>query len=228
MPRANPARTATPRQRPTTTLSRDRIVAEAVALADEEGLDGVSMRRLAQRLSVDPMSLYNHVGDKDDLLDAMADAVVAEIVPPARTGDWPTDLRATILAARARLLRHPWAVAVISRPGEPRPATLTYMDGIMDILRSGGVSLDLTHHALHVLGSRVMGFSQDLFVDSSADQPDPAAVAAMAAAFAATHPRVAEMVVGVSHDGGLGGCDDDTEFAFALDLILDGLVRRAG
>ena len=96
----------------------------------------------------------------------------------------------------------------------------------MGILRDGGVSLELTHHALHVLGSRVLGFSQDLFEDKTAERPDLAAAAAMAARFAETHPHVAEMAMAVSHDGGLGGCDDDLEFAFALDLILDGLARR--
>jgi AcrR family transcriptional regulator len=226
MPRANATRSATARQRPTTALSRERIVAEAVALADEEGLDGLSMRRLAQRLSVDPMSLYNHVGDKDDLLDAMADAVVAEVVIPARTGAWSADLRATILAARAAMLRHPWAAPVLEGRRQPGPATMRYMDTVMDVLREGGLSLELTHHAIHLLGSRVLGFSQDLFEDKAADRPEAAAMAAAFAGFAETHPRVFEMAMAVSHEGGVGGCDDDVEFAFALDLILDGLARR--
>ena len=227
MPRANAARSTTVRQRPTTTLSRDRIVAEAVALVDATGLDGLSMRRLAQRLGVDPMSLYNHVGDKEDLLDAMADAVVAEVDIPARTGPWAADLRETILAARAAMLRHPWAAQVLEGRRQPGPATMRYMDTVMDVLRSGGLSLELTHHAIHLLGSRILGFSQDLFEDKAADRPDSAAAAAAFAGFAETHPRVFEMAMAASHEGGVGGCDDDTEFAFALDLILDGLARRA-
>ena len=208
-------------------LSRDGIVAAAVELADDEGLDAVSMRRIAQRLSVDPMSLYRHVGDKDQLLDAMADAVVDDIARPTPESAWPANLRATIMAARSTMLRHPWAATVLARRRDPGPATLTYMDGVMGMLRDGGLSLELTHHALHVLGSRVLGFSQDLFEDKTAERPDLSAAAAMAARFAATHPHVAEMAMAVSHDGGLGGCDDDLEFAFGLDLILDGLARRA-
>ena len=196
-------------------------------MADEDGLEAVSMRRLGQRLAVDPMSLYHHVGDKDDLLDAMADMVIAGIDLPDPGPSWPATLRVTIMAARTTMLRHPWAATVLARHRDPGPATLTYMDRIMGILRDGGVSLELTHHALHLLGSRVLGFSQDLFVDRSDARPDPAAAAAMAAAFAATHPYVAEMALGVTHEGGLGGCDDDVEFAFALEVLLDGLARRA-
>jgi AcrR family transcriptional regulator len=226
MPRATTSRAAAAR-RSGAGLSRDRIVGEAIALADDDGLEALSMRRLAQRLSVDPMSLYHHVGDKDDLLDAMADAVVGEVELPAATGDWPADLRATILVARAAMLRHPWAAQVLEGRRTPGPAVLRYMDTVMGILRDGGMSLDLTHHAIHLLGSRVLGFSQDLFEDKAAERPDPAAAAAMAAQFAESHPRVFEMAIAVSHEGGVGGCDDDIEFAFALDLILDGLARRA-
>ncbi len=218
--------TGPPRATTRPPLTREAIVGVAVELADSDGLEAVSMRRLGQRLGVDPMSLYNHVGDKDDLLDAMADAVVATIEPRTDAAAWPSALRAQIMAARATMLRHPWAATVVARPRDPGPATLGYMERLMAILRDGGVSLDLTHHAVHVLGSRVLGFSQDLFEDKSAERPDPAAAAAMAAQFAAGYPRVAEMALAVSHDGGLGGCDDDVEFAFALDLIIDGLERR--
>jgi AcrR family transcriptional regulator len=206
-------------------LTREAVVAAAIAIADAEGLEAASMRRVAQRLGVDPMSLYNHVGDKDDLLDGMADSVVGTIDAPSAAGEWPSVLRATIMAARATMLRHPWAATVLARRRDPGPATLGYMERIMAILRDGGVSLELTHHALHVLGSRVLGFSQDLFEDKSAERPDPAAAAAMAAQFAVSHPHVAEMALAVTHEGGLGGCDDDGEFAFALDLIIDGLER---
>ena len=93
----------------------------------------------------------------------------------------------------------------------------------MGILREGGFSLAMTHHAIHLLGSRLLGFTQDLFDDSP--DVDPEALKAMAAALSESHPHVAEMAIGVTHDGGLGGCDDDVEFAFGLDLILDGLDR---
>jgi AcrR family transcriptional regulator len=206
-------------------LSRERILATAVEVADEDGIDALSMRRLAQRLGVDPMSLYNHVRDKEDLLDGIADAIVGEIDPPAPGADWKATLRATILAARATLLRHHWAAGVIESRTNPGPATRAHMERVLATLRSGGLSIELSHHALHVLGSRVLGFSQDLFDDKSAPA-DAETMAAMARAWAAAYPATAELALAAEHDGGLGGCDDDVEFAFALDLILDGLDRR--
>lgn len=93
----------------------------------------------------------------------------------------------------------------------------------MGILREGDLSLELTHHALHLMGSRLFGFTQDLFDDSS--QPDPDAAAALAAQIGETHPYVAEMALAATHEGGLGGCDTNVEFAFALEVMLDGLER---
>ncbi len=184
------------------------------------------MRKLAHQLGVDPMSLYNHVRDKEDLLDGIVDVVVGEIEPVPDGADWRSSLRATILAARRTLLRHPWAARVIESRAAPSPSTLRHMERVMDIVRSAGFSLDLAHHALHVLGSRVLGFGQDLFDDSEDARPDPEAAALLARQLAVSHPRLGELAAAVTHEGGLGGCDDDVEFAFGLDLILDGLERR--
>ena len=216
-------------------LSRERILAAAVELADEAGIEALSMRRLGQRLGVDPMSLYYHVGDKDDLLDGLAESVVAEIAPATAeaetdTGrteaDWQPTLRRTILAARSTMLRHPWAAGVIESRATPGAATMRHMEVVLATLRRGGFSVDLAHHALHVLGSRVLGFSQDLFDDRGADEPDPDEAARMARSWATAFPNIAELAMAVRHDGGLGGCDDDEEFRFGLDLILDGLERH--
>jgi AcrR family transcriptional regulator len=224
-----PRRAATGTPRPARTqraLSRERILAVAVELADEDGLETLSMRRLGQRLGVDPMSLYNHVRDKEDLLDGLGEAIVGEIDAPPAAADWRGTLRATILAARATMLRHPWAAAVIESRVTPGPATMRHMERVLRTLRDGGFSVDLAHHALHVLGSRVLGFSQDLFDDRAADEPDPEEAARMARTWATAFPAIAELAMAVRHDGGLGGCDDDVEFAFGLDLILDGLEQR--
>ena len=205
------------------TLTRERVLAAAVALADREGIEAVSMRKLGQEVGLEAMSLYTHVHSKDDLLGGMVEAVVGEIsVTPAGL-DWKAGLRRTILGARAVTLRHPWAPRIIETRPAPGPETLRYLDGVMAILRGGGLSVELTHHALHVMGSRLLGFTQDLFDDSR--EPDPAVTAAFAAQIAGTYPHVAEMAVAVSHDGGLGGCDDDVEFEVGLDLIIDGLER---
>ena len=224
-----PRRTAIGTPRPARTqgaLSRDRILAVAVELADEGGIATLSMRRLAQRLGVDPMSLYNHVRDKEDLLDGLAETIVGEIEAPPVTDDWRSTLAATILAARSTMLRHPWAAGVIESRATPGPATMRHMEVVLRTLRDGGFSVDLAHHALHVLGSRVLGFSQDLFDDRAADEPDPDEAARMARAWATAFPSIAELAMAVRHDGGLGGCDDDVEFRFGLDLILDGLEER--
>ena len=204
-------------------LTRERVLKAAVRLADREGIEAVSMRRLGTELGIEAMSLYTHVRGKDDLLDGMIELVIREI-PVHRDGaDWKASLRATILAARGVVLRHPWAPRIIETRDDPGPSGLRYYDAVMGILREGGFSLEMTHHAIHLFGSRLLGFTQDLFDDS----PDVSqeAMKAMAAAVADTHPYVAEMALGATHDGALGGCDDDVEFAFGLDLILDGLER---
>jgi AcrR family transcriptional regulator len=203
------------------TLTRQRVLAAAVALADREGIDAVSMRGLGQEVGVEAMSLYTHVRGKDDLLDGMVDAVVGEITVAPTAPDWRASLRRTVLAARVVILRHPWAPRIIETRTRPGPTTLRYLDGVMGILRGGGLSVELTHHAVHIMGSRLLGFTQDLYDDSG--DLDPAMTAALVEQLAGTHPHVVEMALAVSHDGGLGGCDDDAEFAVGLDLILDGL-----
>ena len=204
-------------------LTRERVVKAAVRLADREGIDAVSMRRLGTELGIEAMSLYTHVRDKDDLLNGMVELVIGEIPIHHDGADWKASLRTTVLGARSAVLRHSWAPRIIETRGDPGPSGLRYYDAVMGILRDGGFSLAMTHHAIHLLGSRMLGFTQDLFDDSP--DVDPAALTAMAAALAESHPYVSEMALGVTHDGGLGGCDDDVEFAFGLDLILDGLER---
>ena len=225
MPRRSDDRATT---RSSARLSREGIVAAAVALADREGLDGMSMRRLAQQLGADPMSIYYHLKDKNALVEAMADAVVAEIapVPPVPGEPWTDRLRAIIMAARHAMLRHPWAAGLLAGRPAPTPATIDHVERVLAALREGGCSVALSHHALHLLGSRLLGFSQDLFDDSPAVRPAPEVAAAQAAAWATSHPHVAELAGAVTHEGALGGCDDDAEFAFALDVLLEGLERR--
>ncbi len=225
MPR-RPASPTAP-SRSTGTLSRERVLATAIELADAEGIEALSMRRLGAALGVDPMAIYRHVRDKDDLLDGIVDMIVAR-VPVVTAGGWQAALRATILGARAELLRHPWAKPVIESRPAPGPATVRYIDGVLGILRGGGASVELCHHALHVLGSRLLGFSQDLFDDAVGAGGDPDLVALQLRQWAAVVPHVAELAAAASHDGGLGGCDDDAEFVFALDLVLDGLGARMG
>jgi AcrR family transcriptional regulator len=204
-------------------LTRPQVLDAAVDLADREGIDAVSMRRLGQELGIEAMSLYTHIRGKEDLLDAMVDVVVAEIPVDTAGPDWRTTLRRQILDARAVMLRHRWAARIIETRSAPGLATLGYMEAATGVIRDGGFSVDLTHHAMHVLGSRILGFNQDLYDDSGT--PDEAA-AAFAAQLATAYPNIAAIAGAASHEGGLGGCDDDYEFEFGLDIILDGLERR--
>ena len=208
-------------------LSRERILRTAVALADQGGVQAASMRKIAQELGVVPMALYKHVAGKDELLDGMIDVVVGEIDPPsADEVEWKAAVRQRILSARQALLRHPWASRVMESRMEPTPTVLAYMDSMIGMFRAGGFSMDLAHHAMHAMGSRLMGFTQELFNDTSS--VDPEAEAEMWGQMADVYPSIYELFRTVSHEDAsvVGpGCDDQFEFEFALDLLLDGLEK---
>ena len=207
-------------------LSRERILRAAVDLADRGGVETLSMRRLAQELGVVPMALYKHVANKEEMLGGMLDLVVGEIDPPRTDTDWKTAVRERIVSARRALLRHPWASRVMETRTEPTPVVMAYMDSMIGMFRTGGFSIDMTHHAMHAMGSRLMGFSQELFNDST--DTDREMEAEMWTALSGTYPSIYELYLAVSHDDGsvVGpGCDDQFEFEFALDLMLDGLER---
>jgi AcrR family transcriptional regulator len=207
-------------------LSRERILGTAVAFADREGADPLSMRRLAQELDVVPMALYKHLANKEELLDGMLDVVVGEIDPARTDTDWKTAVRDRILSARRALLRHPWASRVMESRTQPTPTVMAYMDSMIGVFRAGGFSIDLTHHVMHAMGSRLMGFTQELFNDRS--DPDTAMQPEMFDALAATFPSIYEMVQLVNHEDTSvvgAGCDDQFEFEFSLDLLLDGIER---
>ena len=202
------------------------MLCTAVRLADEGGIDSSSMRKIAQELGVVPMALYKHVANKEELLDGMVDVVVGEIDPPLRGTEWKTAVRQRILSARGALQRHPWTSRVIESRSTPTPAVLAYLDSMIGLFRDGGLSVDLTHHVMHALGSRILGFSQELF--TAAPAVDPQAQAAMAGELGRRFPRVAEVAMAAAHvdDSVVGsGCDDRFEFEFALDLLLDGIAE---
>jgi AcrR family transcriptional regulator len=209
-----------------TQLTRERVVAAAIELADRDGIESISMRRLAQELGVEAMSLYTHVRNKDDLLDGMVDAVIGKIPTSADGADWKTSLRQMVLTARGVVLTHPWAPRTIESRTMPGLAMVRYVNTVIGALREGGFTIAQAHHALHILGSRVLGFTQDLFDDSGDLEPETAA--SLASELGAALPYVAEMALAVTHGGALGRCDDDIEFEFALDFILDGLDRLQG
>jgi AcrR family transcriptional regulator len=213
-------------------LNRERVLQAAVEFADREGIEALSMRRLGQELSVEAMALYNHVSGKDDLLNGMVDAVVGEIdLADGGGDDWKSAARHRILAARAVMRKHRWASAVIASRTQASPVVMRYMDSMGGIMRSGGFSVDLMHHAFHTLGSRVLGFSQELFDDSSSEAMAPEVQELMIRQLSRDFPNVTAIMAQVAHDEESvvgSGCDDQFEFEFAIDVILDGLetLRR--
>ncbi|MGH3390307.1 MAG: TetR/AcrR family transcriptional regulator [Actinomadura sp.] len=206
-------------------------------IADRDGLDLLTMRRLAQELRVEAMSLYHHVANKEAVLDGVIEVILGEILEvvdkveaPSPEADWQAALRARILAAREVFLRHRWAPRVLEARTTTSPAVIGYYDGVLEVLRAGGFSYDLAHRALHVLGSRALGFTQELFDPdpggSGASDADPVA---MMEQMADQFPHIVGMLAEAIHDdpdGTLGFCDAQFEFEFALDLILEGLERR--
>jgi AcrR family transcriptional regulator len=218
-------------------LNRVRVLQAAVALADEAGLESLSMRRLAQELGVVPMALYKHVANKEELLDGMVEVIVGEIEPPVRGAGWKSAVRLRVLSARRVLLRHPWARQVLETRTNKTPAVLGYMDSFIGMFLAGGFSVDLTHHVMHALGSRMWGFTQELFDDAAGPQAEtpvevpPAVQAAMFQQLAERDPNIAAAAAASAHDGGSAvghGCDDQFEFEFALDLLLDGFEGLHG
>ena len=222
---------AQPGPGPRVPLSRERVLRAAMNLADHGGIGSVTMRRLADELGAEAMSLYYHVASKEDVLDGLADAVAREINQavdrvdvPSGAPSWKTAMRRQILAARQVLLRHPWAPGLFETRTTTSPAIIQHFDALVGLMRDGGFSYDLAHHALHALGSRALGFSQELF--DPGDGAGPGDATAAPADMASQFPHLAAMLTEIAHDdpgSTLGWCDDQTEFEFGLDLILNGL-----
>jgi AcrR family transcriptional regulator len=228
------------RERPVTKhragLSKDRVFRAAVQVADESGIAALTMRRLAQDLGVEAMSLYHHVADKDEVLDGMVDVVVSEIsvrlaeidAPPGGTDQhWKTGVRRRILTAREVLLSHPWAPGLIASRTRMSATVMRYYDSLVQQFREGGLSVGLTHHAMHALASRALGFTQELFSPDNDGDPGPDVAAILRGQLADAYPYITEIAVIESgnhdKDSTLGWCDDQVEFEFGLDLLLDGL-----
>lgn len=215
-------------------LSRERVLAAAMQLADSEGLSTVTMRRLASSLGVEAMSLYHHLPGKEGLLDGLVEAVVAEVraetVRAGQEGDgWRSELRNRCLTAREVMLRHPWAPGLIGSRRVIPVSLYGYFEEVLATLIRGGFSYHLSHRALHALGSMVLGFAQELFSPATADgDVDTDAAEEDLAAMADALPHLTAMVAAEMHDADdptLGWCDSQAEFEFTLDLLLDGLER---
>ena len=209
-----------------TPMSRESVLRAAVILADDAGIDSFSMRNLAQELGVVPMALYKHVANKEELLDGMVDLIIGEFDPPTCSAGWKDAIRQRMLSARQAMLRHRWAPEVIKSRTHATPVVLDYLNSLIETFRAGGFSADLTHQVMHALGSRMWGFTLEVF--STPPPADPDLRAAVFSHLAATYPHISEIATAGSHDedATVGqGCDDQLEFEFGLDVLLDGFER---
>ena len=205
---------------------RKLVVGAWVALADERGVQELTMRKLAKELGVEAMSLYNHVAGKDDLLDGMIDLVFGEIEPPAAGGDWKAEMRGRANSTREALLRHRWAIGEMEGRGNHGLNNLRLHDAVLGCLRGAGFSIEMTVSAMSVQDAYIYGFALQQS-DMSSEAPEDFAAEARRqmrddAAALADHPHLVEVVGGYVAKAGY---DYATEFLFGLDLILDGLDR---
>ena len=216
--------TAKPRKTPPrrTPLSRERVLRAAIALADERGADELTMRKLAQDLGVEAMSLYNHVASKDDLLDGMVDIVFSEIEPPVAGGDWKAELRKRAVSTRDALNRHRWAIGEMEGRGSHGPSNLRLHDAVLGCLRGAGFSVEMTVHAYSVQDAYIYGFALRER-DTGFETPDSAGQAAQRRAEMITELDKYPHLVEIAAELPGSGYDDAVEFEWGLDLILDGL-----
>ena len=212
-------RMPTPRRSP---LTRERVLRAAVRLADKHGLDALSMRRLASTLKVEAMSLYNHVANKDDVLDGMVDLVIGEITLPTPGLDWKAAMRTRATSAHAVLLSHPWAAMLVVSRMNVGPNMFRYIEATLSTMRQAGLSWAQTDRAWNAIDSFVYGFTLQL----QNFPVEPSEYASAAAGYlpmipAAQYPymhQLSALVADGTHDG-------THDFSFGLELILDGLAR---
>ncbi len=219
--RARPTKTTA---EPRIPLSRERVLRAAVRLADETGFESLSMRKLGQELGVQAMSLYNHVGSKDEIRDGIVDLVMQEIELPPDGGDWKAAIRASAVSAHDVLVGHPWACGLINSTKSVGSARLDWMEAILRTLRQAGCSANLTHHAYHALDSHITGFTlwQVSFPFEDAGDLEELAATFLRTLSVETYPYLAEHI---REHLAEPAPEDKTEFEFGLDLILDGIER---
>lgn len=205
-----------------TPLSKERVLRAAMALADDGGIKAVSMRKIAQELGVEAMSLYNHVASKDEIVDGIVDLVATEIDLAPTGDDWKEAMRRRVISAHEVLLQHPWACSLWMSSetlGGPR---MRYADAVLRGFREGGFPEELTYHAFHVIQSHIMGFT--MYVASF--EFDVEDLERLAAEFLETFPadEYPDLADHIRQHAEPGDEHEDT-FEFGLELVLDGLER---
>jgi AcrR family transcriptional regulator len=204
-------------------LTRERVLQAAMALADEAGIESLTMRRLGEELGVGPMALYRHVANKEDLVDAMVDVVFGEIGLPPTDTDWKTAMRERAIGVREALFRHRWATGMLESRMNPGPATLQHHDAVIGCLRASGFDIAMAAHAYSLLDSYIYGFAatQKNLPFTPEDVGEMAQ--SMLQPFAAgAYPHLTEMLTDHIMQPGYDYAD---EFEYGLDVVIDGLER---
>ena len=214
-------------------LSKERVLRAAVTLADEGGIASLSMRKLGQQLGVEAMSLYNHVANKEDILDGIVDLVVSEIELPSLEVHWKAAMRARAVSAHEVLLRHPWAATLMESRTNLGPARLRYLDAVIGTLRAAGFGIGVAYQAFLTVDSYIYGFTmQEVSWPFEVDERSEMAEAMAPQVGVEDYPNLAEimqfvMAAGAEGDAAehTGAADYETEFDFGLNIILDGFER---
>ena len=204
-------------------LSRDRILHAALELADEGGIESLSMRKLGQALGFEAMSLYNHVANKDDVLDGILDLVLGESEPPAPAGDWDRAIRTSAISVHDALRRHPWSCTLLMAPRHARPARARYMDLLLGRLREAGFSAETTFHAYHVLDGYIFGFA--LWETSHTYTAEEASDLAVKFAHTITADAYPYLHEHAQQHFSEGPHREGSAFELGLDLLVDGLKK---
>jgi AcrR family transcriptional regulator len=203
-------------------LSKERVLRAAITLADAGGIESLSMRKLAQKLGVEAMSLYYHVANKDEILDGMVDIVFSEIDLSSSRADWKTAMRRRSISMRDVLATHPWATVMMQSRVNPGPALLRHHDSVIGTLRESGFSVEMAAHAFSAMDAYIYGFAMQ---EETLPFDTPEEVAAIAQSFLEQfpvdeYPHLAELTIEHILQPGY---DYGDEFEFGLDLVLDGL-----
>ena len=204
-------------------LSRERVLRAALAVADRNGIAGLTIRSLAAELGAKPMSVYHHVANKDEILDGIVDLVFDEIHLPTPGQDWRTEIRQRAEAARRVLGRHRWAIGLLESRATPGPANLRHHEAVLAALRAAGFTVELSAHAYALLDSYVYGFAlQEASLPFDDTNVTEVAGPIMDTFLVGKHPHMAELAAELVLQPGYSFAN---EFSFGLDLILDGLER---
>ena len=215
------------RRRPETPLTRDRVLHTALELADQGGLESLSMRKLGQELGVEAMALYYHFASREEIVDGIVDLVFAEVELPAADGDWRPAMRRRAVSLRDALLRHRWAIGLMEARSHPGPANLRHHDAVIASLRAADFDMAMVAHAYAVLDAYIYGFAltkMTLPFDAATDMTE------MAETVLAPFPggEYPNLVAFITDHATKPGYDFADEFEYGLDVVLDGLGAASG